>query len=127
MALSNWLTRAEWNGVYFAGFGEIIEGKPCQNLGDQMRLGIAALIRCGYTFRGIDADLDGNYTKVIQVCEGNETVLAEMIGGYGGFDKVGRAKEALDFFEKDSPQYDSSWLKDALRVIETGDQESSVR
>lgn len=110
MALSNWLTRDEWNTVYFAGLGATIKGAECNNLGDQMRLGIGELVRAGYMFCGIAADENGNYEKVSQCCDGNETVLAEMIGGYGGFDAIGRAKEAIEFSKNNIPNLDFTWL-----------------
>src|SRR5215813_6938950 len=97
MTLSNWLTRDEWNAVYFAGMGEALDGKTCDSLGAHMKLGIGALVRAGYRFRGIDADAAGNYEKREACCDGNETVLAELIGDFGGFDKLGRAKEAVAF------------------------------
>ncbi len=118
MALSNWLTRDEWNTVYFAGLGAAINGAKCENLGDQMHLGIGELVKAGYKFQGIIADENGNYEKVTQCCNGNETVLAEMIGGYGGFDKLGRAKEAIEF-SKNIPALDFTWLSEAITAANT--------
>lgn len=115
MALSNWLTRDEWNACYFAGIKEIIDGKPCNGLGDQLCLGIGYLHRAGHKFTGITSDEKGNYDKVTQCCTGNETVLAELIGGYGGFDKLARAKEVLEW--KDGPNIDWDWLRDAIAEV----------
>ena len=112
MALSNWLTRNEWNACYFAGMKEIIDGKPAEGLGDQLRLGISVLHRAGYEFTGIESTLEGDYTKVTQCCDGNESVLAELIGACGGFDRVGRAKELLAW--KDGPKVDWTWLKEII-------------
>jgi hypothetical protein len=120
MTLSNWLTRDEWNTVYFAGMGEALNGMKCDSLGDQMKLGIGALVRAGYRFRGIEADADGNYEKREQCCEGNETVLAELVGGFGGFDKVGRAIEAVAFAETEIPRLNFEWLKDGIADAEAG-------
>lgn len=117
MALSNWLTRDEWNAVYFAGLKLAIDGAECKNMGDQLRLGIGALNRAGYNFTGIVSTPDGDYEKVSQCCNGNETVLAEMMGAYGGFDKVARAKEVLAW--TGSPEaMDWSWLREALKEVE---------
>jgi hypothetical protein len=120
MTLSNWLTRDEWNAVYFAGMGEALDGKKCKCLGDHMKLGIAALVRAGYRFCGIDADPEGNYEKRRPCSDGNETVLAELIGEFGGFDKLGRAKEAVAFAEKEIPKLDFGWLKDGIADAEAG-------
>ena len=62
MALSNWLTRGEWNAVFIAGF---LDG-DATDLGDRLRKGIARLHRAGYRFRGINSDENGNYEKVTQ-------------------------------------------------------------
>lgn len=117
MALSNWLTRDEWNTVYFAGLGAIANGAKCENLGDQMRLGISELVKANYKFHGITANENGDYEKVSQCCDGNETVLAELMGGYGGFDKLGRAKEAVEY-SKNIPSLDFTWLSKAIKEAE---------
>jgi hypothetical protein len=120
MTLSNWLTREEWNAVYFAGMGEALDGKTCDSLGALMKLGIAALVRAGYRFRGIDAAPDGDYERREQCCDGNETVLAELVGEFGGFDKLLRAKEAVAFAEREIPRLDFGWLKDGIADAEAG-------
>lgn len=112
MALSNWLTRNEWNAVYFAGLGRALDGEKCESLGDQMRLCIAALHNSGYRFRGINSDENGGYEKVVQCCEGNERCLAEVMDG--SFDKLGRAKEALEFASREIPTLDFAWLRKAV-------------
>lgn len=122
MALSNWLTRDEWNACYFAGFKAAIDGEICNNLSDRMRLGIGALHRAGYVFAGITSSPDGDYGKVEQCCDGNETVLAELMGGYGGFDSVARAKEVLAW--ANGPKMDWSWLKEALEEQEDNQEKS---
>lgn len=119
MALSNWLTRDEWNAVYFAAVDVARRGEgEFDNLGDRMRLGIGELVKHGYKFRGIDADERGNYTKRVQVCAGNETVLAELIGGYGGFDGLARAKEAIAFASREIPTLDFGWLSEGIATFE---------
>ena len=97
----------------FRWIGGAINGAKCENLGDQMQLGIRELVRAGYKFQGIATDENGNYEKVTQCCHGNETVLAEIIGGHGGFDKLGRAKEAIEF-SKNIPALDFIWLSEAI-------------
>lgn len=125
MALSNWLTRDEWNACYFAGMGEILDGKEAEGLGDQLRLGIGVLHRAGYKFRGIDSTPEGDYTKVTQCCEGNESVLAEMMGGYGGFNKFERAKETLEFAKKALPNVDFTWLEEVVKEVEEDERKNS--
>jgi hypothetical protein len=99
MALSNWLTRDEWNACYFAG------GDAYPNLGDRMQAGIAVLHKAGHKFAGIKSFEDGSYEKVSQCCGGNEAVLAEFM--LGVFDKAGRFQELLAW--KDGPVLD--WAK----------------
>lgn len=115
MALSNWLTRDEWNAVYFAGMRAVIDGETCDSLGNQMRLGIAALHRSGYRFRGINADKNGCYEKVVQVCAGNERCLAEMMDGT--FDRLGRARELLRFADAEPLRIDLAWLREAVEPL----------
>lgn len=119
MALSNWLTRNEWNACYFAGMKEAIDGRPCNDLGEQMRLGIGVLHRAGYIFNGIKSTAKGDYEKVTQCCHGNEAILAEIIGGYGGFDGLARAKEVLVW--ANGPKLDWSWLAEAAKEAEASD------
>ena len=106
MALSNWLTRQEWNACFFAGMKEEI----CADLGTQLRLGIGLLHRSGYVFEGITSTAAGDYEKVTQCCDGNERVLVEFLDG--SFDPRGRAKEVLAW--TDGPNLDWSWLSEAL-------------
>lgn len=117
MALSNWLTRDEWNACWVLGLEKIIDDEIEEyGLGKQLRLGIATLHKLGYKFTGIaDITEDGNFTKVSMCCTGNETVLGELIDGT--FNKLGRSREALAFFEKELPEYDASWLKYATTGI----------
>jgi len=120
MALSNWLTRDEWNAVFFMGIaGAMTTRDPVTDLGDQMRLGIKALHKADYKFEGIDSEVDGGYTKVKQVCEGNETVLAELMGAYGGFDLTGRADEAVQFIDKEIPGIDDSLMVEVMNYIDS--------
>lgn len=121
MALSNWLTRNEWNACYFAGIKEKMDGKLCGDLGTHLRLGIGALHRSGYAFRGIMSTAEGDYEKVTQCCDGNESVLAEILDG--SFDMRGRAKEVLAW--TDGPKLDWSWLSDALKEAEASDSEET--
>lgn len=121
MALSNWLTRNEWNACYFAGLKEQIDGKPCEGLGDQLCLGIGLLCRAGYVFTGIEATRNGGYRKVRQCCGGNEAVLAELMGANGGFDAIGRAQEAIAFVATALPDMDWSWLSDLLDAERTAE------
>lgn len=118
MALSNWLTRNEWNAVYFAGLKALQDGAEGGDMGIQLGHGIRILSSAGYIFKGIEVDEDGDYEKVTQCCDGNETVLAELIGGYGGFDWRSRAKEAIDFVKNNIPDLNFDWLEEAMKEIE---------
>lgn len=116
MALSNWLTRDEWNAVYFAGIKPILNtDKEYYNLGNQLRLGIVELVKAGYKFRGIDADKDGNVVKRVQCCDGNETVLVEIYNGE--FDYIKRAKETLKFTAREIPSLDLTWVQEIIEAM----------
>ena len=103
MAISNWLTRDEWNAVFFAGLeaahkyneehGKMPEGPQWGGLGGIMHFGMGALAGAGYKFTGIDAQPNGDYEKVRQCCGGNERVLAEFIDGT--FSAYDRSRELL--------------------------------
>ncbi len=116
MALSNWLTRDEWNACYFLGAHAAGNGAECNNLGDQLHLGIGAMVKAGHLFEGINADEDGNYEKVEQCCDGNEAVLAERIDG--GFDALARAKETVAFINGSDLSIDMSWLESGIKEHE---------
>lgn len=116
MALSSYLTRDEWNTCYFAGASEAHEGKKCESLADQLSLGIGALHRAGYEFKGIESTSEGHYTKVEQCDGGNSGVLAEMVSG--DFDRLARAKETLTWVAINLPTMDWSWLADGVKEAE---------
>ena len=119
MALSNWLTRDEWNAVYFQGMhaAELRNGK-CVDLSEQLMLGVAVLHRTGYKFTGIEVlnepkDPSGvTYRKVRMCCEGNEKCLGEFMDG--SLDLVGRATEFLKWAEG-YPNVDVAWLKELMQ------------
>jgi hypothetical protein len=118
MAIANWLTRDEWNAVYFLGGKAGMDGAPCTDLGMQLRLGIGALAKAGYKFQGITADENGEFEKVEQCCAGNETVLVELITGE--FDMLGRAKEAIAWAKEHAPNVDFKWLEEVIEKVEKG-------
>ena len=111
MALSNWLTRNEWNMAYFAG----VQTHPHPNgLGEILIAGMVAMHKAGWIFQGIDIDDNGNYQKLTQCCDDNANVLAEMITDT--FDWVGRAREAIAYADFYFPALDLSEIKEAVRI-----------
>lgn len=112
MALSNWLTRDEWNAVFFVGLKEKIEGKPVHNLSNQLQLGIGALHRAGYVFQGIKSTAEGEYEKVMMCCDGNENILVEVMTQT--LDVSARARELLVFAESSLPTMNFDWLRELI-------------
>jgi hypothetical protein len=122
MALSNYLTRGEWNAAYFAGMLRALEAGPggMLNMSDTLRAGIAEIARSGYEFRGLTVAEDGTAHKREQVVgPDNAAVLAELIDGT--FDARARSKEALAFADENLPNMDWQWLKDVIREVEALD------
>jgi hypothetical protein len=115
MALSNWLTRTEWNIAYFAG---LVNERKSDDLGGILIGGLVAMHKAGWIFEGIDIDNDGNYTKINQCCAGNEMVLAELING--SFSPRQRAEEAIAYVDAHFPAIDLSEIKKALKEFEEG-------
>ncbi len=108
MALSNWLTRDEWNACYFTGLRQ----GTGSDLGQQLCAGIAALHQAGYKFKGIESSANGDYKKVTMCCEGNDSCLVEVMTGT--LDVLGRAKELLLWAPGNLPGMDWSWLQELV-------------
>lgn len=126
MALSNWLTRDEWNAAYFLGMDAAEKrAQKCADLGEQLLLGIAALHLTGYKFTGIEVVNEPgmmagiNYRKVRQCSEGNEQCLVEFMDGT--LDLVGRAREFLKWAEG-HPNLDVAWLHELMRPQPEGSE-----
>jgi len=112
MALSNWLTRDEWDACFVMGHKSEKESK---GLGDVLRNGIGELVKAGYKFTGIEADEEGNYEKITQCCGDNAPVLGELIDG--SFDVVGRAKNGVRFIKSLNLNIDLSNVEEQLKEI----------
>jgi len=111
MALSNWLTRGEWNAAWLLGISPLEDGEaPVKSLGEQLRRGIKILHEAGYRdWTGLavndqgDAEKDPDSKYGAQACtaEGNNAgALAEHIAGT--FDARGRFEEACAWLKERS-------------------------
>lgn len=110
MALTNWLNAGEWATAYWFGIREANEnGKECPDLGTQLRLGIGAMVKAGYSFKGIKADEEGNYEKVEMQSDCPANVLADML--IGEFSPMQQAEIAIDWCKKNLPSVDMGWLE----------------
>jgi hypothetical protein len=114
MALSNWLTREEWNTAYFAGVVNADENS--HGLGDLLIAGMVAMHKAGYIFTGINIDDNGNYNKITQCCGDNAGVLVELMDG--SFNAMERAKSAVAYADVHIPNLDLSAIKSAINNSE---------
>ena len=125
MALSNWLTRDEWNACFILGWKKLarkrnISSEEQVDLSTQMRAGIAVMAKAGYKFKGINADENGDFEKVTQCCKGNESCLAEFLTG--NLDVLRRSEELLAWAPANIPSINLRWLR---KLVEESNSQRS--
>jgi hypothetical protein len=96
MALSDYLTDAEWDACFYASMGH----HASSNFGQSMRKTIDKLIHGGYCFDG----LDGGGSKLKQIPSGNPSKMLIWFGNPDGVDVLEILDNGRNFLKHNCPE-----------------------
>ena len=113
MALSDYLTGAEWDACFYASIGQ--HHCQCQSFGESMHKTIDALLEAGHQFPG----LDSSGQKYEQVCNGvNAPKVLMMFGMNKGIDILEILENGRRFLKDKLPalvdETDEEWAQQMI-------------